>query len=435
MVARVAFRLVCSAVALMPLASPVLFAALPERSVSISRQFILYGTNVRLRGAVSDVAEQTKADFLRLLEQRDEWKTPIVVNLQFPKANLPELPAAELHFSQTGFGLKFQLDLTVRNAADAPAIKRELLRAILLELIYRHQPDLAPGTAFVQPPDWLLEGVLAMAPGQQRAPLLDALLPLINSSKTLSLAEFLRQTPTNLDSPAKLLYRGYALALLQFVLEQPAGRLALAAYVRNLSQATNDQLADLQKHFPGLNTADLETMWKAHLSGFAGAEKRFQLLTFAETDRRLEELLRIRVPDAHGSNEQKSWPDLVRVRPSRAEAAVLQGVGHNLIVLAASANPVMRPIVLEYQEIAQLLARNKRKRLAQRLEQLNATRHKLVTRMNEIDDYLNWFEATQLSKNSGVFTGYLKAAGESAESRRRDAISVYLDAIEQQIQE
>ena len=105
------------------------------------------------------------------------------------------------------------------------------------------------------------------------------------------------------------------------------------------------------------------------------------------------------------------------------------------MVLAASANPVMRPIVVEYQEIAQLLARGKHKGVAERLARLKKTRSRLVARMNDIDDYMNWFEATQLNSKSGVFADYLKAAGESAEPKRHDALSVYLDAIEQQIQE
>ena len=38
-------------------------AAMPaERSVSSSRQFIVYGTDVRLRGAICDLAEQSKRD-------------------------------------------------------------------------------------------------------------------------------------------------------------------------------------------------------------------------------------------------------------------------------------------------------------------------------------------------------------------------------------
>jgi hypothetical protein len=49
---------------------------------------------------------------LELIDQRDEWTTPIIVNAQYPQANLPEKPR-RLNFAQTGFGLKFQLDLTI----------------------------------------------------------------------------------------------------------------------------------------------------------------------------------------------------------------------------------------------------------------------------------------------------------------------------------
>ena len=432
---KVAIRLVLAAIFLLPLTNSLLFSAPLQRSVSTSRQFIIYGTNVPLRGVVSDLAEQTKANLLRLLQQPDNWKTPIVINLQFPQANLPEIPEAELHFSQTGFGLKLQLDLTVADAANAPAIQRELLRATLLELMYRNRTDIAPGTVFVQPPDWLLDGLLAMAPGQEKAPLVDALMPLVNSNKTISLEEFLRQRPANLDSPARLLYRAYSLALLQFLADGPAGRSKLSAYITNLSRASNDQLADLKGQFPGLRSADLEAVWKAYVARFASADNRFQLFSFAETDRKLDELLQIRISDRAGSGKAMQWEDLLRTKPSPMQAGALQAVSQNLIVLAASANPLMRPIVVEYQEIAQLLARGKHKGVAERLARLKKTRSRLVARMNDIDDYMNWFEATQLNSKSGVFADYLKAAGESAEPRKRDALSVYLDAIEQQIQQ
>ena len=139
--------------------------------MSPSRQFIIYASSAALRGAVSELAEQTKANLLALLRQPDRWKTPIVVNLQPEQANLPEIPPAALRFSQTGFGLKLQLDLTIGESVDAALVERELLRAILLEMIYRSEPDVAPGTAFVEPPDWLLDGVLAITPGRDRGPL------------------------------------------------------------------------------------------------------------------------------------------------------------------------------------------------------------------------------------------------------------------------
>jgi hypothetical protein len=51
--------------------------------------------------------------------------------------------------------------------------------------------------------------------------------------------------------------------------------------------------------------------------------------------------------------------------------------------------------------------------------------------MGDIDDYMNWFEATQMESQSGAFSDYLKAANQSQLSapRRRDPLSVYLDAL------
>jgi hypothetical protein len=56
--------------------------------------------------------------------------------------------------------------------------------------------------------------------------------------------------------------------------------------------------------------------------------------------------------------------------------------------------------------------------------------------MGNIDDYMNWFEATQLSASSGAFSDYLQGARAIAEPepRRRDSISVYLDSIESQME-
>ncbi|HEY2139391.1 MAG TPA: hypothetical protein VGH00_04870, partial [Chthoniobacterales bacterium] len=63
-----------------------------EQSVSTSRQFIVYGTDLGTRGAICDFAEQTKRELLSLLAQRDNWTAAIVINGQYPLANLPEVP-------------------------------------------------------------------------------------------------------------------------------------------------------------------------------------------------------------------------------------------------------------------------------------------------------------------------------------------------------
>src|SRR5262252_9502594 len=153
----------------------LIYGAQPEHSTSPSRQFVIYGADAKVRGAISGLAEQTKTDFLALLWQRDNWKTPVVINLQPQQANVPEIPPADLRFSQTGFGIKLQLDLTISKNVDVSLVEREVLRAVLLEMMYRKQTNITPGTVLVEPPDWLIDGVLALAPGRDRGPLVEAL--------------------------------------------------------------------------------------------------------------------------------------------------------------------------------------------------------------------------------------------------------------------
>jgi hypothetical protein len=401
-------------------------AGLPERSVSPSKHFIIYGGDTRLRGAVSALAEQTKANLLALLRQRDRWETAIVINLQPQQANLPEISPAELQLSQTGSGMKLQLDLTIARDPDASLMERELLRAILLEMIYRKKPDIPPGVAFVEPPDWLLDGILALTPGRDRAQLIEAL---SLSQKPMSLEEFLRQNPALLDSTGRTLYRACSLALVQFLVDGSERRARLARYIGSLSNASSDPIADLKAQFPSL-AADAEKIWQSAVAQTSSAQD-YQLLTFIESERRLDELLRVKIPNTEKSLDLSA---LAGRKASAAEKIALNELARSLLLFIGQANPILRPITREYQQMAALLGRGKRRGIAKRLARLQTTREKLVARMNDVDDYINWFEATQLPARSGVFAGYLKAASQpqATRPRRQDPISVYLDTLEDQ---
>jgi hypothetical protein len=409
----------------------VLFAAQSERSVSPSRQFIVFGADAVLRGAVSDAAERTKANLLAQLRQRDNWTVPIVLNLQPQQANLPELAAAELRFSQTGFGLKLQLDVTFSQDLDASLVERELLRAILLEMIYRKRPQLAAGTTFIGPPDWLIDGTLALAPGHDRGQVVEALTATEN---TPTLEKFLQQRPAILDSAGRVLYRAYSLALVQMLLEPKDGAARLAQYIGRLSDASNDPLADLKAQFPLLRS-DAEETWQSSLHQLRNFQA-YQLLTFAESERRLGELLQVKASEANRPPKLTSVAELAKRKPSANEKMALNDLSHELLVFVVQANPVLRPIAREYGEIAALLAHGKRRGIVKRLSRLETTHKQLASRMSDIDDYMNWFEATQMKNGSGNFTDYLKAIDQSqlSISKRRDPLTVYVDALEDQLE-
>jgi hypothetical protein len=56
--------------------------------------------------------------------------------------------------------------------------------------------------------------------------------------------------------------------------------------------------------------------------------------------------------------------------------------------------------------------------------------------MSEVNDYMNWCEATKAKTQSGVFADYLSAAEQQDEvrPRRHDALSIYLDALEERLE-
>ena len=407
-------------------------AATPiERSVSPSGQFILYGGDAAWRGAVSALAERTKANLLALLQRRDQWVTATVINLQSRAPNLPEIPSAALRFSQTGSGLKLQLDLVISREINSAATERELLRAILLGMIYRNQTALAPGDVYVEPPSWLVEGLLALTPNRDRASLINALAV---SERVTPLNEFLRQRPELLDPAGRLLYRAYALALVQLLIESGDGHASLGRYIDNFSFSSNDPLRDLEAAFPQLAGND-EKIWKSKIADIKSS-RRADLLTFSQTEEKLADLLRTKFPAAEGRDKSVSvsLQDLYQKQPNSMQRLALQKFSQELMLLAAHANPVLRPVVQDYQQLAGQLALGKNRAVAARLVELKILRAKLSARMSEVDDYLNWFEATQLKTQSGLFEDYLNTSNPAVPSpaHRKDAYSAYLDAMEEQ---
>src|SRR5215471_1834696 len=406
--------------------SQVIYGTHLEHSTSPSRQFVIYGADAKVRGAISGLAEQTKTDFLALLWQRDNWKTPVVINLQPQQANVPEIPPADLRFSQTGFGIKLQLDLTISKKVDVSLVEREVLRAVLLEMMYRKQTNITPGTVLVEPPDWLIDGVLALAPGRDRGPLVEAL---ANTGTPLALKKFLRQRPGIFDSTGRTLYRAYSLAFVQMLLSEKDGAARLAQYVDHLSASSSDPLTDLEAEFAFL-ADDAELTWQLALKQLKNAQT-FRVLTFAESERRLDELLRVRISEMNKPMKTVSLDEFTQHKLSVSEKTALEQLRCDLLFFVPLANPVLRPIAREYEAIAELLARGKRRGMAKRLLRLEATGQRLASRMREIDDYMNWFEATQMKSLSGNFTGYLKAVDQSQlePPRRRDPLSIYVDVM------
>jgi hypothetical protein len=406
-------------------------AGTAEQSVSTSRQFIVYGTDLAVRGAICDFAERTKRELLTLLSQPDNWATPIVINAQYPRANLPELPRLRVDLAQTGFGLKLQLDLVIDSSVTRPEIRRELLRALLLEMIYRAQPNLPAGAAYISPPDWLLEGVPAQQSDLARDRAAAILALPVAAKNVLTLEKFLAQRPELFDAPGRNLHRAYAFALVDLLSHASDGPHRLTQFILGLPGASNDPMAELRIHFLGLfESDDAERKWQIQIARFS-SDQPYQLFTSGETERRLDETLRLKISD-RGAAKNYELTHFPIFRKHQSAKKTLAALSHDLEKLATRAHPVYAPIIADYAEITALIGRGKTLDVPRRLERLTKLRKAITAQMRAIDDYLNWFEATSQARPSGEFADYLQAAERAAQPERakRDPITVYLDAIE-----
>jgi hypothetical protein len=406
-------------------------AAPVEQSISPSRQFIVYGTDLVMRGAICDLAEGTKRELLTVLEQRDDWTTPIVINAQYPQANLPELPRLSVDVGQTGFGLKLQLNLVMNAEVRAPEIRRELLRALLLERIYRGQSNIAAGTAYVSPPDWLLDGIPAEGSDFPRERLASVLALPVSVKTILPLEKFLEQKRDLLDAAGRVLYRAYSLALVDLLSHSPDWPRRIAQFIADLPRAPNDRVAELREHFPEVFGAEsAEIRWEKQIVRLS-TEQPYQLMGIIETERLLAKKLRLKISE-QGVEKDYDLEQLAMILKSKSGRKALNALGQELSALAARANPIYAPIIAEYAEITARVSRGRTLGIERRFERLRTARETLTAQMRQIDDYLNWFEATSVARPSGEFADYMQAAKRAVQPQRtrRDPISIYLDAVE-----
>lgn len=412
------------------------------KSVSRSHQFVVYAADGAMRNAVGTLGEEIKSGMLDALSLRDEWKLPIVVDLRYPDAGNPGArPPSQLSLGQTGAGLKVELDLLLGEAGRGNRIRDEMVRAILLEMGYREYARLPAGQTYNMPPAWLVQGFSAYLENQEDGVAASMFAALLPTSQTLSLEDFLNRNPDALDSTSRAVYRAYAFTLVRLLVQElPGGKAGLAKYISDLSgmgMESDRGAGALRSHFPDLaETNDsLDKWWTLSLARLASSDS-YQAFTIEESDKRLTDSLTFQGPAKTGKGGVSRTYTLADYRDFlslKNGKRLLEPVRQALVGLSARANPLEQPIVGQYQVIVAMLMRGKTKGVDEQLKSLADLRVKALERKSSIDDYLNWYEATQLTSTSGAFESYFRAAKQQSASRsahRPDPVSTYLDGLE-----
>jgi hypothetical protein len=403
-----------------------------QRSVSSSQQFVVYHSDRGLRSRLAQKAEDLKNQWLRRLRLSDDWKSPIIIQvLAIGRRDSPRIRTAL--YESDGGASKIQIDVGDTAALKGSEFDLEVYRALFLEFGYRNVPAKA-GKALHQPPAWLVEGLFDDVIAREEGIAVSVYERLINAKDSPDLKAFLKERPEMLDATSHAIYRAKALGLLRALLSTPDGAKHLADYCANLSSLDPSNSAQLLEKFPSLvdTPVMLSKLWTLSLAD-ASAANRVTPLSVQETDRRLNLILEITAPTNPAKPERGTFtgPEaLPAVAKSKTGRYLVRQKAEELLRLEIRAHPLIRPIVQEYRIIASELVAKPKKKLAVRIRKNLQLQRAVVKRASQMEDYLNWFEAAQLSTPSKEFDSAVDSQSNALTFHRNDAMSRYLDDIE-----
>ncbi len=421
------------AAVLFPALPPAVALDLRQRSDSASKQFSIYCEDVPLRMRVVSFAEEVKRDVLQMLGEPDGWKAPILIVIEHASGAAAAEPAAKVRLVESLPGFKVQIDVRIGGDLSAVNLQKQIVRAVLLEYAYR-EVGVKGGTEFREAPWWVVAGCIQLIRQRENGPDSDLFKRLIETNKLPPLAGFLTEKPDELGATVRALDQVLAACLVQLLASQPNGRACLARLVRAWPQSNGDPMALLKKEFPTIasSEATLQKWWTLNLARFA-AQDRYQGLSMADTVKQLTPLLSFEIPTGK-EGEKKTFVigDFAQYLKLPASRAALSGRRNEIVALGTRANPMLRPILTDYGQALELLARGKTAGVRERLARIEGNQATVLRRTEDIADYLNWFEATQMGERTHAFDDFLKTATEiEKEDRKRTApIARYLDEIE-----
>ncbi|MEO8206685.1 MAG: hypothetical protein ABI615_10930, partial [Chthoniobacterales bacterium] len=450
--ARAVWRWVAAVLIAGLLPAQTLYAAkAADRVSSSSGQFIVFSADKKRGSAVAKKAEQIKEDLLRIFNLQDRWKHIILIQLIeieiYHKSSAPFLLTMHDAVDNT---LRIQLDVAAAGSVDTATLVREILRSLLLEMMYRKQSNIATQT-YHFPPNWLVEALLAMMKSQDpqlddpiadlsaKASALKVEAPvfgqLIKNGETPKLDELIAQKPGRMDTTTRILYRAQAMALLRAWMETPHGKEEVLNYLVQCSQAEPNKALFLSCFTAtGGSEAKLQRLWTLALARYSATD-RLDSFSVEETEKSLAKILDVKNPvDSKNSKEKPVKENkLIALARQKNSKIIFQQMQADLLRLNIRAHPLYRPIVQQYIAIAEHLAKGKVAKMGKPLAELEATRKLVQERMGKVSDYLNWYEASRMNTQSGEFDEILKNAAryDLEKSKRNDPISRYLDGVEE----
>ena len=396
---------------------------------------------------------------------RDQWAIPIRIDLWGHPDDVFTRKEA-----RTGVKIRpddrFEIWVAARlhDRFREEAFRVALVRGLLVEQMlspYAGDASSFPVEEFTPPPPWLVLGfdqlLLHKRAGRPSA----AYSGVLRSGQILSPEEiFTREDVDDLDPISLTIFRMSSAALVEALLDQPRGDQGVRDLLADLSTASPDTVPGLlRQYFPAFREIDegIRKWWTLQVADL-GQTHRFEFMDRAETERWLSEALMIRFVEGEevGASRAGRAPWIKRLIGKKGTVEVEEGFeGYlsdyedfldrpgsdvklaeafsRLQALKMTAFPLYRNLIDRYCEIIRKLIKGQTLGIAEELAELEKRRETIGATLVRVEDYLNYYEATQSPFRSREFDEYRKIR-EELERRRPpaadDPISRFMDWIE-----
>lgn len=414
---------------------PTTSASRRVRIVSRSKQFVVYGRDSLVAGAVATKAEEIRGALSAFLDLPATWKHQITISL----AGDPAAPAAT-HPIRTRINVidgtpGYEIRVHLGGGINLEKLHTAVVAMLLYERALRQtDPEAFPEEVGLPP--WLAIGIdqaLLWRAGKIDRHLYQSL---FERSEMLSPEQILGyKTPEKLDASTRSVYDASCGVLIMCLANQPGGKDAL---LRLLDQAvfaegTGEELIERHFHSFGLTSNALNKWWALQLANLASATPT-ECYTPAETERRLVEALTFMYYNAEAHTPiPVSLDDVEQATAIPDWKNQSRRVLDQLVHLNIRCFPGYRPIITEYcRIIASLQHGLPPEEAIQLIGPLIELRESYTAAAMRARDYLDWYEITYLGGRSGSFNSYLDAMNilRAEPERSSCPVSRYLDDIE-----
>lgn len=340
---------------------------------------------------------------------------PVNVVLHSSSENLPSLPALNVDAMENGVP---RISLHLNSGVQRIETTQLLAAALLLREFYgEHAP--APGSRVPRYPDWVMRGVATLCFPQEETNRIPT--SYLKGGSPPNLEDFLIQRPPDPSDPSLSdLYDATASLLLKAGLTTPAGQATFRKWVGHEDSKKNVENS-IPRWVGGWEMKPVEKRWLLLMVG--NSEESNGTVRLQNTreslkayDTVIAEGLTGGVTIASLSRDKKMGPYTLGKLSDRLKGIRLR------------ANPLVIPLIDRTLILVGNAPKLSQRKIEEEQKSLTELRGSILKKSEEIEAYLDWYEAMKLPIRSGYFDRLLKTPESEI---KKGPIGRHLDAVEE----